>query len=119
MYDPLIGRWLGADPYRQFASPYVGMGNDPVNLIDPDGGGAGGLNAGTGLWNMGAGWGLIGGAISASVAILSHGTQEQAGLAFVAGFAGGVGAYYTNWPAAVNAIGDIAAKFSLATKLFP
>lgn len=39
MYDPQIGRWTGADPYDQFASPYVGMGNDPVNSVDPDGGG--------------------------------------------------------------------------------
>lgn len=37
-YDPIVGRWLSVDPYRQFASPYVGMGNDPVNRVDPDGG---------------------------------------------------------------------------------
>jgi RHS repeat-associated protein len=40
MYDPQIGRWTGVDPYDQFASPYVGMGNDPVNNVDPDGGDA-------------------------------------------------------------------------------
>jgi RHS repeat-associated protein len=39
MYDPQIGRWVGVDPYDQFASPYVGMGNNPVNNVDPDGGG--------------------------------------------------------------------------------
>lgn len=38
MYDPLIGRWLSTDPYRQYASPYNGMGNDPINGVDPDGG---------------------------------------------------------------------------------
>jgi hypothetical protein len=37
-YDPQIGRWLQQDPYDQFASPYVGMGNDPVNMVDEDGG---------------------------------------------------------------------------------
>ena len=37
-YDPIIGRWLSVDPARQFASPYVGMGNDPVNGVDQDGG---------------------------------------------------------------------------------
>ncbi|MCC6290053.1 MAG: RHS repeat-associated core domain-containing protein [Chitinophagaceae bacterium] len=37
-YDPQTGRWIQQDPYQQFASPYVGMGNDPVNLIDPSGG---------------------------------------------------------------------------------
>ncbi|MDA3616854.1 RHS repeat-associated core domain-containing protein [Polluticaenibacter yanchengensis] len=37
-YDPQIGRFLQADPYGQFASGYVGMGNDPVNGVDPSGG---------------------------------------------------------------------------------
>lgn len=37
-YDPQIGRFVQQDPYGQFASPYLGMGNDPVNLIDPSGG---------------------------------------------------------------------------------
>jgi RHS repeat-associated protein len=37
-YDSEIGRWLSTDPYGQYWSPYVGMGNDPVNQVDPDGG---------------------------------------------------------------------------------
>ncbi|WP_044213413.1 RHS repeat-associated core domain-containing protein, partial [Flammeovirga sp. OC4] len=37
MYDPVIGRWLSVDPARQFASGYVGMGNNPVMGVDPDG----------------------------------------------------------------------------------
>ncbi len=37
-YDPVIGRWLVPDPYRQFASPYVGIGNNPIAYVDPDGG---------------------------------------------------------------------------------
>ncbi|MDA3616825.1 RHS repeat-associated core domain-containing protein, partial [Polluticaenibacter yanchengensis] len=37
-YDPQIGRFLQVDPYDQFASGYVGMGNDPVNTIDQSGG---------------------------------------------------------------------------------
>ncbi|HYM94359.1 MAG TPA: RHS repeat-associated core domain-containing protein [Chitinophagaceae bacterium] len=37
-YDPQIGRWVQQDPYGQFASPYVGMGNDPIRGIDPSGG---------------------------------------------------------------------------------
>jgi hypothetical protein len=37
-YDAQIGRWVQQDPYQQFASPYLGMGNDPVNVIDPSGG---------------------------------------------------------------------------------
>jgi RHS repeat-associated protein len=37
-YDPQIGRWIQQDPYDQYASPYVGMGNSPVNGVDRDGG---------------------------------------------------------------------------------
>ena len=37
-YDAQIGRWVQQDPYQEFASPYVGMGDDPVNLTDPSGG---------------------------------------------------------------------------------
>jgi RHS repeat-associated protein len=38
MYSSRIGRWMTTDPYGQYHSPYVGMGNDPVNGVDPDGG---------------------------------------------------------------------------------
>ncbi len=33
-YDPVIGRWHTQDPETQYASPYIGIGNNPVNLID-------------------------------------------------------------------------------------
>jgi RHS repeat-associated protein len=36
-YDPVIGRWTATDPAGQFWSPYNGMGNNPVNGVDPDG----------------------------------------------------------------------------------
>jgi RHS repeat-associated protein len=42
-YDAQIGRWVQQDPYQQFASPYVGIGNDPINFTDPSGGFIGGL----------------------------------------------------------------------------
>jgi RHS repeat-associated protein len=38
MYDSRIARWMQYDPKRQFFSPYVGMGNEPVAGLDPDGG---------------------------------------------------------------------------------
>lgn len=38
LWDGRIGRWLSPDPYHELHSPYVGMGNNPVNLVDPDGG---------------------------------------------------------------------------------
>jgi len=33
-----MARWLSPDPYGQFTSPYVGMGNNPIMSVDPDGG---------------------------------------------------------------------------------
>jgi RHS repeat-associated protein len=38
LWDGRIGRWLSTDPYGQFDSPYLGMGNNPISMIDPDGG---------------------------------------------------------------------------------
>ncbi|WP_163408517.1 RHS repeat domain-containing protein [Flavobacterium ajazii] len=38
LWDGRIGRWLTPDPMGQYSSPYLGMGNNPVNGIDEDGG---------------------------------------------------------------------------------
>ncbi len=38
LWDGRIGRWLNPDPYGQNYSPYMGMGNNPISMIDPDGG---------------------------------------------------------------------------------
>jgi len=32
-----LARWLTPDPAHQFHSPYLGMGNNPMNGVDPDG----------------------------------------------------------------------------------
>ena len=37
LYDAGLGRFAGVDPQGQFSSPYAGMGNDPVMMVDPDG----------------------------------------------------------------------------------
>ena len=37
-YDAQIGRFIEQDPYGQFASGYMGMGDNPINLSDPSGG---------------------------------------------------------------------------------
>ena len=37
MYDNQLGRWHCTDPAEQFNSPYQAMGNNPVNMIDPNG----------------------------------------------------------------------------------
>jgi len=36
-YDPVLGMWGSVDPQKQFASPYMAMGNNPVIGVDPDG----------------------------------------------------------------------------------
>jgi RHS repeat-associated protein len=57
MYDAQIGKWTGVDPYDEFASGYIGMGSNPVNFVDEDGGKIGdfgailGMAAGTILTN--------------------------------------------------------------------
>ena len=41
-WDARIARWNSTDPYGQHFSPYMGMGNNPISSVDPDGGFAGG-----------------------------------------------------------------------------
>ncbi|MBQ20898.1 MAG: hypothetical protein CMD31_09100 [Flavobacteriales bacterium] len=36
-WDARLGRWITTDPANQFYSPYLGMGNIPVTMIDPNG----------------------------------------------------------------------------------
>jgi len=36
-YNSRVGRWMVVDPAREFASPYNGMGNNPINNVDPTG----------------------------------------------------------------------------------
>jgi RHS repeat-associated protein len=36
-YDPQLGRWNTQDPAGQYASPYLGMGNNWMNGTDPNG----------------------------------------------------------------------------------
>jgi RHS repeat-associated protein len=37
-YDARLARWTTIDPYNQYHSPYLAMGNNPISKIDPDGG---------------------------------------------------------------------------------
>jgi RHS repeat-associated protein len=59
-YDGALGRWFVMDPAGQFASPYSGMGNNPVMGVDPDGR----------FWNL-----IIGAAIGGIMNWTSHGAQ--------------------------------------------
>ena len=64
LYNDRIGRWTSNDPEGQFGSPYVGMGNNPVSGVDPNGGFAEGIIGE--IWKSGmmaAGGFLVGGAV--------------------------------------------------------
>lgn len=37
LYDPSLRAFYGADPKRQYASPYLYCGNDPFSMVDPTG----------------------------------------------------------------------------------
>lgn len=38
MYESRLGRWMITDPYLVDYSSYMGMGNNPISNVDPDGG---------------------------------------------------------------------------------
>jgi len=48
MYDANVGRFLSKDPMGQYYSPYVGMGNNPIGIMDPTGGQGEGIPEGSG-----------------------------------------------------------------------
>ena len=86
-YDPQIGRWVQQDPYQEYATPYVGMGGDPVNMIDPSGGFtlAGLSKAGT------AAVMTLGGAIIGTAVGLISGDDDFTGTLIGAGVGLGAG----------------------------
>ena len=86
-YDPQIGRWAQMDPYNEFASSYVGMGDDPINLVDPSGGFviAGLTKAGTTAILM------IGGAIIGTAVGIISGDDDFTGTLIGAGIGLGAG----------------------------
>lgn len=88
MWDSRLARWTSTDPYGQFHSPYLGMGNNPVSGVDPDGGfwGTGSALLDAGI-TMAAG-ALVGGAIGGAV-----GGKEGAIQGMAIGAAAGLGAY--------------------------
>ncbi|MEM9338648.1 MAG: RHS repeat-associated core domain-containing protein, partial [Bacteroidota bacterium] len=65
-YDARIGRWTSMDPYAQYWSGYVGMGNAPHMGIDPDGGLFGLGQVASAAVGAGIGFGLAGGVAALS-----------------------------------------------------
>ena|GEM_PF-2881497 len=91
-YDPVVGRWLSPDPYAQYDSPYMGMGNDWAMQVDPDGGYSG---VGTLLRNIASALGMGHWSATRNVFFftgvqLSLNISTSAGLSMAAGAARGV-----------------------------
>ena len=85
-YDAQTGRWVQQDPYQEYASPYVGMGNDPINNVDPDGGGVLGLTPG--LYTLTTT--LVGAVIGGDIAAAKGGSFfKGAAIGAAVGFAAG------------------------------
>jgi RHS repeat-associated protein len=97
MYDPQIGRWISVDPYDEFPSPYIGMGNDPVNNSDVDGGGIfDGTNLATRTFAGALGGYIIGG-IAGELAGDESGKYAVLGAAI-----GGASVYSMSQPLSAN-----------------
>jgi RHS repeat-associated protein len=59
-YDPVVGRFTMMDPMREFFSGYVGLANNPISGIDPNGGDVIILSAPQGAGGKGHGAMLVG-----------------------------------------------------------
>lgn len=103
MYNPQIGRWNGVDPYGQYASPYIGMGNNPANLMDPDGGGTFSLFESMGLGAVVGG--IVGAAITKNGGNAFKNFMIGAGTGAVVG-AGVYDVSNVNWAAVGGALSD-------------
>jgi hypothetical protein len=129
MYNPITGRWNSIDPLRQHASPYVGMGNNPIYYVDKDG-----------RWLHVAAGALIGGGIAAynlyrageldgswrSIGKIAVGAGTGAAIAFLPGAAlstvgqlstGTIGGVSTGLIGNSLAAGTIAAAGNIADQM--
>jgi RHS repeat-associated protein len=106
-YDAQIGRFIQQDPYDQFASPYTGMGNDPINNVDPSGGWLEGMD---GIGKFAVEHFVPGLAGAAIGAISTKGNASDKLRGAMYGFGAGMGASYlateVNWGAVGNGLSN-------------
>jgi RHS repeat-associated protein len=104
-YDPQIGRFVNIDPYDQFASPYVGMGNEPVDNVDPSGGWTlASITGSTNVFFNTAVTTIAGGLIGGIVDFATGGNGKGALIGAGIGFSTGLG---ISIKANINALFDI------------
>lgn len=104
VYDPYTARMLQIDGANQFASGFVGMGNNPVNGIDPDGQ----------FWHIVAG-AAIGGAINLGVKAFQgkiHNFRDGAVAFGIGAVAGGLTAATGGAASVYASTGSFAGAFS-------
>lgn len=121
-YDPQIGRFLQNDPYDQFASGYVGMGNDPVNGVDPSGGlfgvgGGVGCAATAGMSGYGGMAGRISGASNMVSVVSTVATVSSMAMRGV-GLANSVSQWQSNINQAKNNPSNESSEESTSSKFF-
>ena len=80
-YDGETGRWLSVDPYGQYHSPYVAMGNAPNMQVDPSGGWSGAFTSPLVRYGAFAAGGAVVGAVVEGV----RGGNTKRGAAIGAG----------------------------------
>ena len=116
-YDAQLGRWTGVDPYDEFASGYVGMGNNPGNSVDEDGGSVGynGINWLGIAGDLTAGQILLSRAINTAVSAVTGGLISSAangwswknfGTGAAWGGGAGLAATYVPWGKIGGAFGE-------------
>lgn len=98
MYDPQIGRWTSSDPYNEFSCPYLGMGSNPINYLDANGGN---IFEGMSLFSRTV-VGVVGGMIAGTIyGILAD--PDNAGKYAIGGaIAGGMATYLFSSPVNIN-----------------
>jgi RHS repeat-associated protein len=112
-YDPQIGRFVQTDPFEEFPSPYTGMGNDPVNNVDPSGGSI--LSGITGVSNIffNTAVASIGGAMVGGIVGMFNGDENAwkkgaaigAGLGLLDGVGSGIYNQLSNLGTTLPAVG--------------
>ena len=112
-WDARIARWNSTDPYGQYFSPYMGMGNNPVSLVDPDGGytkiGAWIRNgfSSKGLYEVGGEWGFNTGGLSGSGFLDANGNFTTGDMNIQFNGSDGLSNAFDNFGSFVNNFGSM------------